>query len=66
MVYSPWGSKESDMTEQLHFHFLSDNMNFDCPTKISVSGKVVSDDISPTHSVLHINTILMWHDFNKH
>ena len=21
--YSPWGCKESDMTEQLHFHFLS-------------------------------------------
>ena len=21
--YSPWGRKESDMTEQLHFHFLS-------------------------------------------
>ena len=21
--YSPWGHKESDMTEQLHFHFLS-------------------------------------------
>ena len=21
--YSPWGSKESDTTEQLHFHFLS-------------------------------------------
>ena len=20
--YSPWGHKESDMTEQLHFHFL--------------------------------------------
>ena len=23
MGYSPWGRKESDMTEQLHFHFLS-------------------------------------------
>ena len=22
--YSPWGRKESNMTEQLHFHFLSD------------------------------------------
>ena len=22
MGYSPWGRKESDMTEQLHFHFL--------------------------------------------
>ena len=22
MGYSPWGCKESDMTEQLHFHFL--------------------------------------------
>ena len=21
MGYSPWGLKESDMTEQLHFHF---------------------------------------------
>ena len=21
--YSPWGHKESDMTERLHFHFLS-------------------------------------------
>ena len=21
MGYSPWGPKESDMTEQLHFHF---------------------------------------------
>ena len=21
MGYSPWGHKESDMTEQLHFHF---------------------------------------------
>ena len=21
MAYSPWGRKESDMTEQLHFHF---------------------------------------------
>ena len=21
MGYSPWGRKESDMTEQLHFHF---------------------------------------------
>ena len=23
--YSPWGCKESDMTEQLHFHFSLDN-----------------------------------------
>ena len=23
MGYSPWGHKESDMTERLHFHFLS-------------------------------------------
>ena len=23
MGYSPWGHKESDTTEQLHFHFLS-------------------------------------------
>ena len=23
MGYNPWGRKESDMTEQLHFHFLS-------------------------------------------
>ena len=23
MGYSPWGCKESDTTEQLHFHFLS-------------------------------------------
>ena len=23
MGYSPWGRKESDMTERLHFHFLS-------------------------------------------
>ena len=23
MGYSPWGRKESDTTEQLHFHFLS-------------------------------------------
>ena len=23
MGYSPWGRKESDMTEQLHSHFLS-------------------------------------------
>ena len=22
--YHPWGHKESDMTERLHFHFLSD------------------------------------------
>ena len=22
--YSPWGGKESDMTERLHFHFLSE------------------------------------------
>ena len=22
MGYNPWGHKESDMTEQLHFHFL--------------------------------------------
>ena len=23
VCYSPWGHKESDMTERLHFHFLS-------------------------------------------
>ena len=26
--YSPWGCKESDMTEQLHFHF-----HFSCGTR---------------------------------
>ena len=26
MGYSPWGRKESDMTERLHFHFLSLSM----------------------------------------
>ena len=25
--YSPWGCKESDTTEQLHFHFLVRNTN---------------------------------------
>ena len=24
--YSPWGPKESDMTERLHFHFFTFNM----------------------------------------
>ena len=24
VVYSPWGRKESDTTEQLHFHFTKD------------------------------------------
>ena len=32
----------------------------------SCKWKAVTDDISPTHSVLHINTILMWDNFNKH
>ena len=25
--YSPWGQEESDMTEQLHFHFISKMKN---------------------------------------
>ena len=34
MGYSPWGRKESDMTEQLHIHFLL--------TKWTFVGKVMS------------------------
>ena len=27
MGYSPWGHKESDATERLHFHFLRNELN---------------------------------------
>ena len=27
MGYSPWGRKESDATERLHFHFLISELN---------------------------------------
>ena len=30
MGYSPWGRKESDMTEQLHFHALEKEMATHC------------------------------------
>ena len=33
--YSPWGCKESDMTERLHFHFLSFKPLF---TRIDLAG----------------------------
>ena len=35
------GRKESDTTDGLHFHILSDNMNFECPTEIPVSEKLL-------------------------
>ena len=33
---SPWGSKESDMTEQLHFHFLLSCIGEEMATHSSV------------------------------
>ena len=30
--YSPWGHKESEMTEQLHFHFLSPQLSIFPPS----------------------------------
>ena len=32
MDYSPWGHKESDTTEQLHFHFQFSSVAQLCPT----------------------------------
>ena len=28
--YKPWGHKESDRTEQLHFHFYNSSTSLDC------------------------------------
>ena len=36
MGYSPWGRKESDMTERLHFHFLSSAFVVGAQTWITV------------------------------
>ena len=33
MGYSPWGCKESEMTEQLHFHFIKDDTGWDARIK---------------------------------
>ena len=38
--YSPWGHKESDMTEWLHFHFLSTPMLLKLFQKIAEEGKI--------------------------
>ena len=34
--YSPWGCKESDTTERLHFHFLGRNFSFSSGCLLSV------------------------------
>ena len=34
MGYSPRGRKESDMTERLHFHFLSSSTGIKAPTQV--------------------------------
>ena len=33
--YSPWGRKESDMTEQLHFHYTLCNLQFSSVQSLS-------------------------------
>ena len=36
MCYSPWGRKESDLTERLHFHFIAtEEMRHPCGTRLN-------------------------------
>ena len=45
MGYSPWGRKESDMTERLHFHFLS---------LIIVKYYISTADLNIKHELSHL------------
>ena len=47
MGYSPWGHKELDMTEQLHFHFQENEAG---PLRASTSG---SELLPKDHHHLH-------------
>ena len=39
--YSPWGHKESDMTEQLHFHLYTSYLTFPCLTFLNCVKSVI-------------------------
>ena len=49
--YSPWGRKESDMTERLHFHFLL-SLSLKLEWKLTFSSPVATAEFSKFTDIL--------------
>ena len=57
-TYSPWGPKESDMSERLHFHFMGENQPRLC---INAAWSSVLYQLDLFHSLLFCRVLLTSH-----